>query len=60
VTGASMDPARSLAPALFVGQFADLWIYFLSPSVGAIGAALVYTWIRCEPVKAGKQEHASS
>jgi len=55
-----MDPARSLAPALFVGQFADLWIYFLSPSVGAIGAALVYTWIRCEPVKAGKQEHASS
>lgn len=48
VTGSSMNPARSLAPALFEGSFANLWIYFLGPAVGACTAAIVYEWIREE------------
>lgn len=49
ITGASMNPARSFAPAIFAGQFEHLWIYFLAPSIGAIAAAFVYEKIRCEP-----------
>ena len=46
VTGASMNPARSLAPALFQGTFSTLWIYFVGPGIGAVVAALVYEGIR--------------
>ena len=50
VTGASMNPARSLAPALFEGQMASLWIYFSGPGIGAVAAVLVYNRIRCEKI----------
>ena len=43
-----MNPARSLVPALFQGRLDVLWIYMLGPAAGAIGAALVYEWIRGE------------
>jgi aquaporin NIP len=46
VTGASMNPARSLAPALFQGTFSTLWIYFAGPGIGAITAALTYEGLR--------------
>lgn len=49
LTGASMNPARSLAPALAEGQLTGLWIYLLAPTSGATLAALLYEWIRCEP-----------
>lgn len=55
ISGASMNPARSLAPALFEAQFSHLWIYFIGPAVGAILAALLYEWIRCD-VNAGQTE----
>lgn len=48
VTGASMNPARSLAPALFQGRFDVMWIYFIGPVIGAVSAALLYEAIRCE------------
>lgn len=44
-TGASMNPARSLAPALAAGEFSSLWIYFVGPCVGAVAAALFYRWM---------------
>jgi aquaporin Z len=35
ICGASMNPARSLGPALVSGQFANLWIYVAAPVIGA-------------------------
>lgn len=40
ISGASMNPARSLAPALVSGNFASLWIYLTAPFIGA-GAAIL-------------------
>jgi len=50
VTNLSVNPARSLAPAIFVGGWAlqQLWLFWLAPIAGAILAGLVY------PVMAGK------
>ena len=48
VTGASMNPARTLAPALFEGRLSVFWIYLLGPAIGAITAACLYEWIRGE------------
>ena len=36
ICGASMNPARSLAPALVGGDVSDLWIYLIAPAVGAL------------------------
>lgn len=35
ICGASMNPARSLGPAMISGHFQHLWIYFLAPATGA-------------------------
>ena len=52
VTGASMNPARSLAPALFEGRMDVVWIYFVGPCIGAVLAALFYEAIRLAPANA--------
>ncbi len=36
ISGASMNPARSLAPALVTGELASLWIYLVAPVAGAL------------------------
>lgn len=40
ITGASMNPARSLAPALVSAHFESVWIYLSAPSLGAMLAVL--------------------
>jgi aquaporin NIP len=47
LTGASMNPARSLAPALFQGTSGMLWIYLTAPFLGATIGAVIYQTIRC-------------
>jgi MIP family channel proteins len=46
VTGASMNPARSLGPALASGEWHDLWIYLVAPVAGAAIGALAYQLVR--------------
>ena len=44
ISGASMNPARSLAPALISRQLQHVWIYLLAP---AVGASLAVVACRC-------------
>lgn len=60
MTGASMNPARSLAPAIASGNFSGLWIYLIGPMIGAALAAKVYERIRCESKPAEGEAATSS
>ena len=42
ISGASMNPARALAPALFSGFLTDLWIYWTAPFVGTTIVAFLF------------------
>jgi aquaporin NIP len=46
VTGASMNPARSLGPALAAGQWTDFWIYIVGPLAGAAIGVFGYALVR--------------
>ncbi len=47
LTGASMNPARSLGPALLSGELDMLWLYMIVPVAGTCLGALAYERIRC-------------
>jgi aquaporin Z len=42
VSGASMNPIRSLAPAIFSGAIGDLWLYWSAPFVGSTIVGFIY------------------
>lgn len=42
LTGGSMNPARSLGPAIFSNNMSSYWIYIVGPLLGGLLAALVY------------------
>lgn len=44
ISGASMNPVRSLGPALVSGKLADAWIYIVGPFAGALLAVIV-AWL---------------
>lgn len=54
VSGASMNPARSLGPALMAAELHALWLYVLAPLLGAALGALAYQVVRGEPTRTGE------
>ncbi|XP_019102793.1 aquaporin NIP1-1 isoform X2 [Beta vulgaris subsp. vulgaris] len=46
ISGASMNPARSLGPAIVSHHYEGIWIYLVGPTVGAVAGAMVYNLIR--------------
>lgn len=46
ISGASMNPARSLAPALVTGNVQSLWLYLAAPTLGAAAAVIVWKAVR--------------
>ncbi len=49
LTGASMNPARTLGPALASGVFDGFWIYAVGPVVGAVAGAWTYQVVAWRP-----------
>lgn len=46
VSGASMNPGRSLGPAMVYNCYKGIWIYIVSPILGAVSGAWVYNTVR--------------
>lgn len=48
ICGASMNPARSLAPALVSGHLQSVWVYLSAPVIGAVAAVPIYAYLKDE------------
>ncbi|XP_021767851.1 probable aquaporin NIP5-1 [Chenopodium quinoa] len=58
-TGGSMNPARTLGPAIAAGRYHGIWIYMLAPPIGAILGAGIYSLIKLkEDVREGSPQRA--
>jgi aquaporin NIP len=60
VSGASMNPARSLAPAVVSGNLSALWVYLTAPTVGALLAAPLCRCVREEGCCQGRLTGAAA
>ncbi|MFL5962502.1 MAG: aquaporin [Gaiellaceae bacterium] len=49
ISGASMNPARSIGPGLVAGDLHALWLYIVAPLCGAAFGAFSYQFVRGEP-----------
>ncbi|KAK4748282.1 hypothetical protein SAY87_014868 [Trapa incisa] len=45
-TGASMNPVRTLGPAVATGNYRGIWIYLTAPILGALCGAVIYTAVK--------------
>ena len=59
VAGASMNPMRSLGPALVPGDLHARWLYLLAPIAGASAGGLAYQFVRGEQIHAGEPTDAA-
>ena len=58
ISGASLNPARSLGPALTSGNLQNLWIYLTAPFIGAIMSVPLCRWIQPAGCRCTAQENA--
>jgi aquaporin NIP len=56
ISGASMNPTRSLAPALVSGELHALWLYLVAPVLGASLGGLAYQFVRGEQPRPATEE----
>lgn len=56
ISGASMNPARSLAPAIVSGTWSDQWLYVAGPALGAVIGVIIYNGIRPGEKPRGRPE----
>lgn len=49
ISGASINPARSLGPAVTVGNLSTLWLYCCAPTLGALLAVPFCQWLHSMP-----------
>ncbi|KAD5316852.1 hypothetical protein R6Q59_032075 [Mikania micrantha] len=47
-SGGSMNPVRTLGPAVAAGNYTVIWVYLLAPTLGAIAGAGVYTLVKLQ------------
>lgn len=59
ISGASMNPARSLAPAIMSGSLDHLWIYLTAPFVGALVAVPLCACVQAPGCCSGSKEASS-
>jgi len=50
LTGAAMNPARAFGPQLVQNYWANGWIWYVGPVIGAVAAALTYQWFYLRPL----------
>ncbi|CAA2934521.1 probable aquaporin NIP5-1 [Olea europaea subsp. europaea] len=55
-SGGSMNPVRTLGPAVAAGNYKAVWIYLLAPTLGALAGAGIYTLVKLN----GEEEEAPS
>jgi aquaporin Z len=59
VTGVSMNPARSIGPAIATGRLDELWIYLVGPIAGALAAVLIARVLHGPAPKGDKPREAA-
>lgn len=45
-SGGSMNPVRTLGPAVAAGNYKGIWIYMVAPTLGALAGAAIYTSVK--------------
>jgi MIP family channel proteins len=49
LTGAAMNPARAFGPELVSRHWADAWVWYAGPVIGAVIAGIAYDWLYLRP-----------
>jgi aquaporin Z len=55
ISGASMNPARSLGPDIVSADFTGWWVYVAGPAIGAFIAVVIITLLRGLPARAERK-----